>query len=168
MLQSHIDVLQQAVELLEPMTNEEFCDVVRPHLSGSIGQHLRHVIDHYLALEQGFASGLVDYNQRNREANIEVSVAAARDTIKAIQKWISSLTKTDLTKSVEVHSDVSIFQTMSVDCTSTLAREIEFVSSHAIHHFSLIGIIRSLQGASVPEHFGYAPATITYLSRCGE
>ncbi|MDM7859006.1 DinB family protein [Alteromonas sp. ASW11-36] len=164
MLQCQIDVLQQAVELLEPMTNEEFCDVIRPHLSGSIGQHLRHVIDHYLALEQGFASGVVDYNQRNREANIEVSVGAARDTIAAIQKWLATLTEADLAKPVEVHSEVSISQTMSVDCSSTLAREIVFASSHAIHHFSLIGIIRSLQGASVPEFFGYAPATITYLS----
>jgi uncharacterized damage-inducible protein DinB len=168
MLKSHIDVLQQAVDLLNSMNLEDFQQVMRPHLSGTIGQHLRHVVDHYLALENGFLGGLVDYNQRNREANIEVSLTAAKDTIKAVQQWLGSLTQADLNKKVMVRSEISVSETLSEDCPSTLAREIMFVSSHAIHHFSLISIIRSLQGQSAPQFFGYAPATITYLTERGK
>lgn len=168
MLNSHIEVLQQAVDLLEGMSSDEFQEVVQPHLSGSIGQHLRHVIDHYLALEQGIESGTVDYNMRNREANIEQSPIAASDSIKAIQSWLGSLTKDALSADIQVISEVSISHIENVNCRSTLLREIVFASSHAIHHFSLISIIRSLQGASVPKYFGYAPATISYLSECSE
>ena len=167
MLNSHIDVLQQAVDLLNTISSEDFQKVMQPHLSGSIGQHIRHVVDHYLALESGFESGLIDYNQRNRDANIEVSVVAAKETIQAVQAWFATLTSADLQKSIEVRSEISISARINDDCASTLAREIMFVSSHAIHHYSIIGIIRSIQGQSVPEFFGYAPATISYLTdRC--
>jgi len=150
MLSSHIDVLQQAVDLLNNISSEDFQKVMQPHLSGSIGQHIRHVIDHYLALENGFENGFIDYNQRNREANIEVSVVAARETIQAVQAWLATLNSNDLQKIVEVRSEISVSEKINEDCTSTLAREIMFVSSHAIHHYSLIGVICSLQGQSVP------------------
>jgi len=168
MLTSHIKILQQAVDLLGAITSQDFQRVMQPHMTGSIGQHLRHVIDHYIALENGFETGLVDYDQRNRDANIEVSVNAARETIQAVQVWLGTLSESDLTKSVQVRSEISLSERIVEDCPSTLAREIMFVSSHAVHHFSLISIIRSLQGQPVPEFFGYAPATISYLTDRGE
>ena len=168
MLKSHIKILQQAVDLLSDITSQDFQRVMQPHMNGSVGQHLRHVVDHYLALENGFENGLVDYDQRNREANIEVSVSAAKETIQAVQKWLRTLTQADLSKAVLVRSEISLSEKIVEDCPSTLAREIMFVSSHAVHHFSLIGIIRSLQGQPVPEFFGYAPATISYLTDRGE
>lgn len=168
MLKSHIKVLQQAFDLLNNITPEDFQRVMQPHMSGSIGQHLRHVVDHYLALENGYEFGLIDYDQRNREANIEVSINAARETIQAVQEWLAKLTDADLRKPVQVRSEISLSERIIEDCPSTLAREIMFVSSHAVHHFSLIAIIRSLQGQPVPEFFGYAPTTISYLTDRGE
>ena len=35
--------------------------------------------------------------------------------------------------------------------------------SHAIHHFSLLAVISSLQGKDTPEYFGVAPATVTFM-----
>ena len=94
MLTSHIQVLQQAIDVVSNITSEDFKSVIHPHMKGSIGQHLRHVIDHYIALENGYADGLVDYNQRNREANIEISVNAAKETIGSIQTWLASFVTT--------------------------------------------------------------------------
>ena len=164
LLQSHIDVLQQAVSLLKEIQTEDYQLTMQPHLSGSIGKHIRHVIDHYLALEQGLLDGLVDYNQRHRNSNIEASPSVALDSLKAIINWLENITSEQLESSVTVRSEVSISETLNIQCHSTLAREILFVSSHAIHHFSLISVARSLQGYDVPQYFGYAPATISYLT----
>ncbi len=164
LLQSHIDVLQQAVSLLKEIQTEDYQLAMQPHLSGSIGKHIRHVIDHYLALEQGLLDGLVDYNQRHRNSNIEASPSVALDSLKAIINWLENITSEELESSVTVRSEVSISETLNIQCHSTLAREILFVSSHAIHHFSLISVARSLQGYDVPQYFGYAPATISYLT----
>ena len=164
LLQSHIDVLQQAVSLLKEIQTENYQLAMQPHLSGSIGKHIRHVIDHYLALEQGLVDGLVDYNQRHRNSNIEASPSVALDSLNAIINWLENITSEQLENSVTVRSEVSISGTLNIQCHSTLAREILFVSSHAIHHFSLISVARSLQGYEVPQYFGYAPATISYLT----
>ncbi|WP_214131354.1 DinB family protein [Alteromonas oceanisediminis] len=164
MLQSHIEVLQQAIDLLNDVSTDDFQRVMHPHLSGSIGKHLRHVIDHFLAIENGLLTGVIDYNQRNRNANIEVSISATVDTLEAIQRWLRALEPTDLAGKFEVRSEISLSDTVNATCESTLAREIVFASSHAIHHFSLISIIRSLQGQPVPDYFGFAPATLTHLS----
>lgn len=164
LLQSHIDVLQQAVSLLKEIQTENYQLAMQPHLSGSIGKHIRHVIDHYLALEQGLVDGLVDYNQRHRNSNIEASPSVALDSLNAIINWLENITSEQLENSVTVRSEVSISETLNIQCHSTLAREILFVSSHAIHHFSLISVARSLQGYEVPQYFGYAPATISYLT----
>jgi uncharacterized damage-inducible protein DinB len=164
LLQSHIDVLQQAVSLLKEIQTENYQLAMQPHLSGSIGKHIRHVIDHYLALEQGLVDGLVDYNQRHRNSNIEASPSVALDSLNAIINWLENITSEQLENSVTVRSEVSISQTLNIQCHSTLAREILFVSSHAIHHFSLISVARSLQGYEVSQYFGYAPATISYLT----
>lgn len=164
LLQSHIDVLHQAVSLLKEIQTENYQLAMQPHLSGSIGKHIRHVIDHYLALEQGLVDGLVDYNQRHRNSNIEASPSVALDSLNAIINWLENITSEQLENSVTVRSEVSISETLNIQCHSTLAREILFVSSHAIHHFSLISVARSLQGYEVPQYFGYAPATISYLT----
>ena len=164
LLQSHIDVLQQAVSLLKEIQTENYQLAMQPHLSGSIGKHIRHVIDHYLALEQGLVDGLVDYNQRHRNSNIEDSPSVALDSLNAIINWLENITSEQLENSVTVRSEVSISGTLNIQGNATLAREILFVSSHAIHHFSLISVARSLQGYEVPQYFGYAPATISYLT----
>lgn len=168
MLQSQVEVVTQALEVLNELSSEEYQQVLAPHFSGSIGQHMRHIIDHYLALQTGSESGVVDYNERNRDSNIEYSVAVATDALQAIQRWLQTLSEDVLEQSVTVASEISVTQQVNQRCVSTLAREVMFVSSHAIHHYSLIAIIRSLQGKPVPELFGYAPATVSYMSANGE
>ncbi|WP_100643660.1 DinB family protein [Alteromonas facilis] len=168
MLQSQVEVVSQALEVLNELSSEEYQQVLTPHFSGSIGQHIRHIIDHYLALQTGSLSGVVDYNQRNRDSNIELSVAVAIEALQAIQRWLQTLSADVLAQSVTVSSEISVTQQVNQRCVSTLAREVMFVSSHAIHHYSLIAIIRSLQGKSVPDLFGYAPATVSYMSANGE
>ncbi|WP_100657824.1 DinB family protein [Alteromonas flava] len=164
MLKSHTEVLEQALEIISTMTVEEYQQVLSPHFSGSIGQHIRHIIDHYLALEQGALLGHVDYNQRHRASNIERCKQEATAAIQAIVTWLHGLEPSALGRQIVIESEVSVIGTQSEQGVSTLGREIMFVSSHAIHHYSLIAIIRSLQGGVVPELFGYAPATISYIN----
>ena len=61
-----------------------------------------------------------------------------------------------------VLNETSVEQTYVNEVNSTLGRELVFVSSHAIHHFSLLAIITSLQGQTTHALFGVAPSTATY------
>jgi uncharacterized damage-inducible protein DinB len=56
----------------------------------------------------------------------------------------------------------------TVDVQTSLWRELTFVLSHTIHHNAVIAAMARTLGAVVPEAFGYAPATLSYINtaRC--
>ena len=65
------NTLDQLAGSLFQLTSREY---VRPcpTLSGhSIGQHVRHIIELFQALENGYAGGLVNYEKRKRDKEIE-------------------------------------------------------------------------------------------------
>lgn len=162
MLSSQLEIVQQAKDFLQQISKDDYCAVMGPHLTGSVGAHLRHVIDHYQALYTGYVCGLVDYNQRNRSSEVEHCPQKALQALTQIELWLTELCAEDTKLPVDVISEASISTTINVTSASTLARELLFVSSHAIHHFSLMAVIRSLQQKTVDPAFGVAPATASF------
>ncbi|GAB5379428.1 MAG: hypothetical protein Alis3KO_28240 [Aliiglaciecola sp.] len=163
MLDSQLEIVQQAKQFLRDIHIDEYTATVTPHFSGSAGAHMRHVLDHYLALMHGFDSGLVDYNKRNRFSEVESCPKSAMAIWDEIESWLSNICAQPMDAPLQVMSETCIFETQFAQVPSTLARELVFVSSHAIHHFSLLAVIRSLQGKTTPEYFGIAPATATFI-----
>lgn len=162
MLDSQFEVARQAKHYLKQIDDSEYQEIAKPYFSGSAGMHMRHIIDHYLALQRGVELGLVDYNKRNRYSNIEKSTEVALTEWLKIEQWLTSICDSDLNAPMLVISEVSLHKTQSVQVQSSLARELVFVSSHAIHHFSLLGVMQSIKGKALPENFGVAPATVTF------
>lgn len=176
MSNSYEDIVHQAISLLDDISLPDYQEIVGPHFSSSIGTHIRHIVDHFLALQEASQNtelkdeklnyGLVNYNKRNRHADIEHCPQAAIAACKDISAWLRATCSNHLLNSrLQVRSEIDISHTKSTTCESTLERELVFVASHAIHHFALIRIIRNLQGKALPEFFGYAPATISHLTR---
>lgn len=163
MLSSQLEIVQQAKEFLSSISRADYTIRIRPHFAGSAGAHMRHVIDHYLALMQGHDNGLVDYNTRHRFSDVETDPEVALAAWDEIAQWLENVCVGQTNKPLQIVSEMSIQHTEFATVDTTFDRELVFVSSHAIHHFSLLAVIRSLQGQDSPEHFGVAPATVTYL-----
>jgi hypothetical protein len=165
MSNSYNAVIDQALSLLQETSTLEYQKVLQPHFSGSIGAHIRHVVDHFLALKNGLDKGHIDYNVRHRHNTVEQFPEAAIEALLSIKKWLLSLNAEACAEVISVTSEIDIQDTKSATCTSTVERELVFVSSHAIHHYALIRIICSMQNKTPPDIFGYAPATITHINR---
>lgn len=45
---------------------------------------------------------------------------------------------------------------------STVGRELQFLVSHMVHHFAIIGIMCQSMGTELPADFGLAPSTIRH------
>ncbi|WP_371193931.1 DinB family protein [Glaciecola sp. SC05] len=162
---SYTDVVNQAISLLDDLSNNEYQTLITPHFASSIGAHIRHIIDHFLALQDGLAKGHINYNVRHRHNQTEKFVDIAVQALHDINQWLSNLDEAICQQTILVTSEIDISHTKSSTCSSTLERELVFVSSHAIHHYALIRIMCSMQNISVPDFFGYAPATITHINR---
>ncbi|TBR37713.1 DinB family protein [Marinomonas agarivorans] len=162
-IQGNLETLRQAKDVIHLMSNDIYCHTQAPHMQSSIGQHIRHLIDNYLALQQGTEIGHVDYNWRRRGAEVETNKDIALLELEQLINWLSRLSDTALTQNLTLLSEVCLSETQSDFATSTLHRELIFVASHSIHHLAIIGIGMRLQNLTVPDHVGLAPATASFL-----
>jgi uncharacterized damage-inducible protein DinB len=128
-------------------------------VSGSIGEHVRHVLDHLSSLVACSPSALLSYDHRTRGTSLETEPnVAVREMMRldaALQRWADR----PLDEPVAVAAMMSS-NGHSVSGWSTLARELAFVMSHTVHHQAIIALLLEQQGFDVPgERFGYSPST---------
>ena len=163
LLVSQLEIVEQAKTFLTQVSWEQYNFVASPHFTSSAGKHMRHIVDHYFAVIKGLETKFIDYDDRSRGADIETDLEAALGCWQQIEEWLYKVCHNADSVIVDVKTEVSINHQTSMQCQSTLARELVFVASHAVHHFSLMSVISSLQGLELPASFGVAPATASHL-----
>lgn len=162
-LEGQLETVQQAKAFLQDLTAENYQLVLSPHFVSSAGTHMRHILDHYLALKDGLSTGLVNYNKRNRFATIESCPQTALQEWQKVEQWLKEVNQLDADLPLTVACETSISKSQNTQTQSTLARELVFVASHAIHHFSLLAVMNSLLGNKDEVDFGIAPTTATFI-----
>lgn len=127
-------------------------------VSGSVGAHVRHTIDHVVALVDRRSGVAVDYDSRRRGTTIEVDRSAALDELERMARGLNGLSDADLLASIDLSSVVDV-EGHRVAVRSTLGRELVFVMSHTIHHQAIIALLLASAGQTTPSRFGCAPST---------
>ncbi|NQY88070.1 MAG: hypothetical protein HRT51_10045 [Colwellia sp.] len=167
MLTSQLEIIKQGQDYLNSLLNNNnktnYREVFSPLFISSAGAHMRHIIDHYLALIAGLPLGKVDYDVRHRHSKVEQEPQLALDKLVQISYWLNSLTRTDLTRTLTLSTEISVHEQKVQSVPTSLARELIFAGSHAVHHYAMIAQIAQQQEMVLPSSFGVAPATATYL-----
>ena len=132
-----------------------------PPFAGPVGAHLRHVVEHYEALVNGLALGVVDYDGRLRDRQLEASPALARDRLQGLRQVIGQWTPDMLDRPVQVLGKGGVAGDFDFRVASSVGRELVFLASHAVHHFALLAEHLQRHGVPVPSHFGKAPGTVS-------
>ena len=148
--------------MLARLTPEQFCYTHQPLFESSLGKHLRHILDHYLSFKRDYASGLIDYDQRLRDSELETNLDHAQAVIAQIIDFLEGLTIARAEQPLEVLmcSDVAL-PTGSIT-VSSLGRELQFLHGHCVHHYALMAALLRLQGIEIDNAFGVAPSTLIY------
>lgn len=115
---------------------------------GEVGPHLRHAIEHFELLLDAIPIGCVDYSARTRGAALERDPRAFEQALSALVDRFAALTRRQLTAAIEVEDVVA--PGLRQRTTSSLARELAFASSHAVHHLALAGVRLERRGVAVP------------------
>jgi len=155
LLAFNLQVIDQALAVLA-----EHARPKAPPLAGPTGAHLRHVIEHYEALLQGAPRGVVDYDARPRDRQLEASAELARTRLLGVAQVLGRWPPAALSQPVQVHGQGGTAGDFEFSVASSFARELAFVASHAVHHFALMAPHLQAQGLAMPEHFGKAPGTV--------
>jgi hypothetical protein len=160
---SSVAALEGALEALasvvEGLSLEAYGARLFPNVSGSIGEHVRHCLDHVSALVSADPSSCLSYDRRERGTAVETDPAQALRCIQllrikvAVGRWSTRLDEPICVMSTVAQGGVML------SGMSTLGRELVFVLNHTIHHQAMIGLLASLLGCDVPDGFGFAPST---------
>lgn len=167
-IKANREVLGQGIALLGMLSDEQYTRVCEPWLTSTIGQHIRHVVDMYLALINSVESdgeNIVNYDYRQRGSRLEHHVSNGREALQQVVTWLDELKPVSAVQlsSLQIQSEISLHQSTVAILESSLLRELVFVGSHSVHHYALIRVIARHQGLTLAENFGVAPATASFI-----
>ncbi len=159
-VKANTDALNQVSSLIE-LAPEAAYQSPPEGMTSSIGRHVRHVLDHYIAFQSGLESGEVDYDMRSRDSAVEKDSALAQEQIASVIDWIKAQISHD--KPVQMKTEVSVNEQECVVINSSLQRELIYLLNHTLHHAAYVSLMLRKMGINIDAHIGVAPATQTYL-----
>lgn len=160
MTNANIEALQQVLEIVRLLPDGLYSQP-SPLTAFGTGRHIRHIVDHYRALQRGVESGCVDYNWRQRDSRMETDRNAAAQAVAEIIAWLQRPELTD--RLLEIRMEASFYEQQDILLDSSLRRELGYLVNHTTHHIAYAGLIARSLGVAVPEHVGVAPSTASYL-----
>lgn len=150
--------LDELADLLVATSDETYVWKPDGGVSGSIGAHVRHVLDHVRVLVDRPMHRTVTYDRRQRDTAIEHSrldgIAALRRTVYRLRAAMDA-----------PHDEMLVLEALvdrgqpPIAVTTSLARELVFALQHTIHHQAIIAVLLHEIGIATPAQFGYAPST---------
>jgi uncharacterized damage-inducible protein DinB len=159
----NIGYLQQGVDLLGRLSDEDYVRASKATYGSGIGGHMRHCIDHYTNFLAGLPSSRIDYDARQRDPRIEKERALAVEKMREIARSLEALRAKGGDAELAVKMDCGDdSDEASWWSQSTVRRELQFLISHTVHHYALIGMILKFQGKDPGPDFGIAPSTLRY------
>jgi hypothetical protein len=157
-----VSSLEQLKDFLLCIEDQHYSACSALLLGASIGQHVRHVLEFYLCLKEGYVQNVVNYDLRKRDYTIEQSRTVAIACIEALTLWIDSAK--DAAIRLEGGYGEGSQHTFSIP--SNVDRELVYNIEHAIHHMAIIKIAgTSLYQYTFPTNFGVADSTINHQAQ---
>jgi len=153
-----VGLLEQLRDVVALMPKGMYVAQPAARVSGSIGQHVRHCLDHVSAFTAAVSGEALSYDQRLRGTTLEIDPRTAVDEIERLFVRLERLPPTSLDHQLTLSSLVDV-RLPPVTMRTTIARELAFVVQHTIHHCALIAVLVEWQGGRVPNGFGLAPST---------
>lgn len=157
LLRFNRQVIDQALDLVAA-----HCEPGAPDYACPVGAHLRHVIEHFEALLFPAVPGVVDYDARARDTELERSPVLAQQRLGVLRAALSPAAPAVLSKALQVKGQGGLGGEFHFSVPSTLGRELVFVASHAIHHFALLQAHCKQHGLATGDTFGKAPSTVAH------
>ena len=149
------DVLLQGLSLLFQLSDRTYCQIVDAH-GASIGEHYRHVVQHFEGVIRSIHSGEINYEARERNHRLETDVTFAAiatcDVLRAIKKYDTAT----LNRACAVVSTLRDPASRPLFVETTVGRELAYCIGNAIHHYTTVRQICGQIGVEVPPEFAIA------------
>jgi hypothetical protein len=159
--------LQEIKTLIASVKEEQYQYKSQLLSDATIGQHVRHILEFYLCLINGECRGLVNYDKRERDLNLERNPGLA---IFCIDKICNDIQRLNTEQEIQLAGNFSSEGRTLKTIRTSIDRELAYCLEHSIHHQALIkiGLIEQKMDHLINEGFGVAPATIRHKQQCAQ
>jgi len=158
------NVFVQLSTTIDKLSQEQYIQPCRTLLNSTIAQHVRHIIELFQCLENGYDEGLVNYEKRKRDVLIETNKLFATELLSEVH---SGLNRANKTLNLEACYDDQL--DFPITISTNFYREIAYNLEHTIHHMALIRIgISEIADISLPAEFGVASSTLKFRKECAQ
>jgi hypothetical protein len=157
---SHL-ILSQLADAINQVSEEDFIRPCSALGNSTIGQHLRHTVEFFICLEDGFRNGTVNYDKRAHDKLIESDKFIALNALDRIKSFVDNQKK-DIPLTLEVGYERE--KDECIELSTNYFRELTYNIEHAVHHMALmkIGIHEVAGYVKLPADFGIAVSTLRY------
>lgn len=154
--------LQELSRTVGPISDHLYRKESKYLFGSSIGQHIRHILEMYEVLLDGYSSGRFSFENRKRKQVLEENVMEMISTIERISAEINKKDK-DLICVLHDHAN------HEQEVKTTYFRELLYCFEHGIHHQALIKVaLKEFEWENIPENFGVAPSTVKFRLTCAQ
>lgn len=152
------ELFGQIDHTLTLLNNEVYSKPSKLLYNASIGQHLRHIIELFIELNNGYETGTVNYELRKRSYQIETDAHFASDQINALLKKII---KPD--KPLLLATDYTKTATDTITVQTNYYRELIYNLEHTVHHMALMRVaINEFTNIELEASYGMAVSTLKH------
>lgn len=151
--------LDELIYLLDQLSDQEYSKSCEALSNATIGEHTRHIIEMFQCLENGYDFGVLNYDNRDRNALIQTQTEFAKQCIIEIKSGLKSENKTLYLE--------QIIDGIAIRIQSSYYRELLYNMEHCVHHQALIKVaVLQFENILINENFGVARSTIEYRKQC--
>ncbi|TAH27292.1 MAG: DinB family protein [Cytophagales bacterium] len=152
-------VLIELNNSISTLTYDEYNQSISLLSNSSIGEHTRHIIELFQQLLDGYEIGVIDYDKRKRNIEIQQSIDFAIECIANIISCVDKNNKVLVLKTLHNNKENQI--------ATNYYRELIYNIEHCIHHQAIIKTAFLYLGKTdLSENFGVAKSTIKYRKQC--
>ncbi|HVZ26372.1 MAG TPA: hypothetical protein VG842_09970, partial [Sediminibacterium sp.] len=127
--------MTQLKQILTLISSQEYNSPSEALSGASIGQHVRHILEMFQCLDNGYETGLINYEARKRERRIETDPLYAMELMTAI---VAGLDKPDKPLQLKACYQETAETVIAID--TNYQRELVYNLEHTVHHMALIRV----------------------------
>ncbi|MFH6991687.1 DinB family protein [Flavobacterium sp. FlaQc-48] len=159
LLKSIRQSLDELIYLLDQLSDQDYSKSCQSLSNATIGEHTRHIVEVFQCLEQSYESGILNYDNRQRNKQIQTETDFAKKCIIEIKEELKSENKIIYLE--------QFIDGLSMRIQSNYYRELLYNLEHCVHHQALIKVaVLQFENIIIDENFGVAPSTIAYRKQC--
>jgi hypothetical protein len=159
-----LNILTQLSDLTSELRENDFSKPSGTLNGSTLGQHLRHTLEFFICMEDGYNKGIINYDKRAHDKLIETDKVIALEVIDRIKAFVKNL-EDNKPLSLEVGYDLERDEFLTVE--TNVIRELVYNIEHAVHHMAImkIGIKDIAPYVKLPHDFGVAASTVRYKNQ---